>query len=175
MTSFTNPIVPPDQMPEIRKEDFQPVDPKYLRLIYYRIAITFLFMGAALAFLLLVSDEGWPPALTWILAGFILFISVYSLIISKLSFPYRGYLIREKDLSYKRGLLTFKLSSIPYKRIQHVELNQGVLAKRMGLASIKIFTAGGSSDDLSIPGLPIETAKQIRAFLTEKISSGDIV
>lgn len=175
MSTFTNPVIPPEVLPEIRKEDFQPVDPKYLQLIYYRIAIAFVIMTASLAVLLVVSKEGWPTALTWILAGIIVFIVIYSVIISKLSFPYRGYLIREKDLSYKRGLITFKMSSIPYKRIQHVELNQGVIAKRMGLASIKIFTAGGSSDDLSIPGLPVETAQQIRGFLSDKISSEDEV
>lgn len=170
MSGFFNPIIPPENLPELKKEDFQPVDPKYLRLIYYRIAIVFVIMIASVAGLVLISDEGWPQELTWIMAGSILMVSIYALIMSKLSFPYRGYLIREKDLSYKHGLITFKLSTIPYKRIQHVELNQGVMAKRMGLASIKVFTAGSSSDDLSIPGLPIDTAIEVRAFLTEKIN-----
>jgi len=97
----------------------------------------------------------------------------YALVISKLSFPYRGYLIREKDIAYQRGLINYKLTTIPYKRIQHVELNQGVLAKKMKLASIKVYTAGGSGDDLSIPGLPLETAKELRAYLTEIISADE--
>lgn len=170
---FTNSIILPENLPVLETADFNPIDPKYLKLIYIRLAIVCLLMLlAGLGFGLLVKDE-FPLYIYWIIGGFMLTVFIYSFIIARLSFPYRGYLIREKDIAYKQGLIRFTHTSIPYIRIQHVELIQGVIAKQMNLATIKIYTAGGSSDDLSIPGLPIEKARQIREFLTGKISSDD--
>jgi len=170
---FSNSVIVPDNLPLIDQKEFNPVDRKYLRLIVIRQIIFLLFMAFSFTgFFVLVKKE-LPVIVLWISGGVITALFCYSLIIAYLSFPYRGYLIREKDIAYKRGLLRFKLTSIPFKRIQHVELIQGVLAKQMDLASIKIYTAGGSSDDLSIPGLPIESARQIREFLTGKISSDE--
>jgi hypothetical protein len=78
--------------------------------------------------------------------------------------------VRENDISFQRGIITYKLTTIPFNRIQHVEVNQGVLPKIFRLSALKIFTAGGNASDLSIPGLPEEVAQKLKAFLSEKIS-----
>jgi len=170
---FSNSIIQPDKLPILDIAEFTPIDSKYLKLIYIRLTITsMILLLSGLGFGIMAKDE-FPVFILWITGGLILFILIYAFTIARLSFPYRGYLIREKDIAYKQGLIKFKHTSIPYNRIQHVELIQGVIAKRMHLATIKIYTAGGSSDDLSIHGLPIETARQVREFLTGKISSDE--
>jgi len=172
-TDFSNSVILPENLPAIGIAEFTPVDRRYLKIIYIQylfLALILVFWG--IFFYQIPKDEVLEVAF-WVLAGLFVGILCFSLIISRLSFPRRGYLIREKDIAYQRGLIRYKLTSIPFNRIQHVELSQGVIAKRLGLASIKIYTAGGSSDDLSIPGLPIETAGQIREFLTGKISADD--
>jgi membrane protein YdbS with pleckstrin-like domain len=78
--------------------------------------------------------------------------------------------VRENDISFKKGIITFKLTTVPFNRIQHVEVNQGVLAKLFKLSSLKLFTAGGNASDLSIYGLPQDVAQNLKAFLSEKIS-----
>ena len=93
------------------------------------------------------------------------------LMITILGFPKKGYLVRENDISFQRGIIIFKSISIPFNRIQHVEVNQGIMAKMFHLSSVKIYTAGGSSSDLSIPGLPVNDAQKLKAFLSEKISA----
>lgn len=87
-----------------------------------------------------------------------------------MAFPRKGYLLREKDISFQKGLIIYKVTSVPFNRIQHVEVNQGILAKFFKLSSIKLFTAGGNASDLSIPGLPTEVALNMKTFLSEKIS-----
>lgn len=170
---FSNSVILPEDLPVVKTTEFNPIDRKYLRLIYIRQLIFLIFMALSLVGFILIAGEETPNILPWIFGGTVALLFCYSIIITWLSFPYRGYLIREKDIAYKRGLIKFQLTSIPFSRIQHVELIQGVLAKKMNLASIKVYTAGGSSDDLQIPGLPIDTARQIREFLTEKISSNE--
>ena len=88
-----------------------------------------------------------------------------------LGFPKKGYLLREQDVSYRSGLLFYKLTTIPFNRIQHVEVSQNVFEKAMGLSSVKIFTAGGSVSDLSIPGLLPDKAHQMESFLLAKVST----
>ncbi|MCX6227241.1 MAG: PH domain-containing protein [Bacteroidia bacterium] len=172
-TDFSNSVILPENLPAIELAEFTPIDRKYLKIIYIQYAIwamILIFWG--IFFFILPKDEFLEYGF-WILTGLSVVILCSSLIVSYLSFPRRGYLVREKDIAYQRGLIRYKLTSIPFNRIQHVVLNQGVVAKHFNLASIKIFTAGSSADDLNIPGLPFETASQIREFLTGKISSDD--
>ena len=44
------------------------------------------------------------------------------------------------------------------------------IARKFGLASIELFTAGGSSSDLEIPGLLLEEAQQIKNMVSQKIN-----
>ncbi len=53
--------------------------------------------------------------------------------------------------------------------MQHVEVSSGPLQRKFGLATVKFFTAGGSSVDLKVDGLSTERAEQMRAFIANKI------
>jgi membrane protein YdbS with pleckstrin-like domain len=169
-TVFSNSVILPENLPAIEDAGFNPVDPKYLKLLYFNHLIAALVFGLSLLGFLLMTKDQIPGFILWISAGLFVGIMVYSLVITRLSFSKRGYLIRERDIAYQRGLIRYKLTSIPFNRIQHVELIQSLIAKRMGLATIKVYTAGSSSDDLEIPGLPLGVAGQIREYLTGKIS-----
>jgi len=47
------------------------------------------------------------------------------------------------------------------------------LAKIFKLSSVKVYTAGGSSSDLSVPGLTVSDAQKLKAFISKKISQHD--
>lgn len=81
----------------------------------------------------------------------------------------KGVALREFDIAYRSGLFWRKMVIVAFNRIQHVEVSSGPLQRRFELASIKLFTAGGSSVDLKIDGLTAERAEQIRTFIAEKI------
>jgi len=169
-TPFTNSIVIPEDLPVIESAIFSPIDRRYLKILYTHILIRAVLFSSILLVLPIILVNDIPGFVYGIILAMIVAITVYSLIITKLSFPKRGYLIRERDIAYQRGLIKYRLTTIPFNRVQHVELIQTILAKRVGLAQIKIFTAGSNTDDLVIPGLPLEIASNIREFLTEKIS-----
>ena len=57
--------------------------------------------------------------------------------------------------------------------MQHCEITEGPIQKMFELASIKIFTAGGSSSDLAIPGLHREEAYKLKEFITRNIASDE--
>ncbi|NQU51843.1 MAG: PH domain-containing protein [Bacteroidetes bacterium] len=170
MENFSNSILLPKNLPVVKPETFNTLDKKYRTILYIRIAIVLLILIGAFTLFLIISEENTPLIFKIIVSSIILITAVYSIIITVFGFPKKGYLVREKDISFQKGLITYQLISVPFNRIQHVEVNQGILAKMFKLSSVKIFTAGGNASDLSILGLPTEVAQNLKAFLSEKIS-----
>jgi membrane protein YdbS with pleckstrin-like domain len=170
MDNFTNSIILPENLPEIEAKTFNLSDKKYLRILLFQNLILFLFLSGALATFLLLTQEKPPIFITLSVSLAIVLAVAWSLAVTILGFPKKGYLVREKDVSFQKGLITYKLTTVPFNRIQHVEVTQGILAKMYGLSTVKIYTAGGTSSDLSIPGLPVNDAQKLKAFLSEKIS-----
>lgn len=170
MENFTNSVLLPENLPEIEAKTFNPLDKKLLKIFFIRIAIFFVIFAGAFAAFLIISDENIPAIAIIIISSILAIFLIYSITITLLGFPRKGYLVREKDISFQKGIITYKLTTVPFNRIQHVEVNQGVLAKLFKLSSLKLFTAGGNASDLSIPGLPQEVAQNLKAFLSEKIS-----
>ena len=70
---------------------------------------------------------------------------------------------------YSSGVVFTKSILIPYNRIQHLAVYQGVFSRIYNLASIQFYTAGGSSSDISIKGLSKEDADRWKEFVSEKI------
>jgi membrane protein YdbS with pleckstrin-like domain len=72
---------------------------------------------------------------------------------------------------YKSGLISETTTIVPFQRIQHVALHQGLFSRFFGLASLELFTAGGSSTDLHISGLLLEEAQRYKIWIVEKIDA----
>ncbi len=170
METFTNEVIFPGNLPQVEKEKFNPIEKKYLTIILIRTIVFFLLAGAVLAAYAFLPEQK-PDLWVLIITVSILLLGLAVMItIAVLGFQYKGYLLREKDISFQKGLITFKLTTVPFNRIQHVEVNQGFLPKLFGLSSVKIYTAGGSYSDLSIPGLISADALKLKAALSEQIS-----
>lgn len=170
MEKFTNSILMPENLPEVEAEKFTGLNRKYLTILYIRILIAFLFLTGGLVTVILLAGDNFPKKFIFLIAGAIVLVIAFSAVIITLGFPRKGYLVREKDVSFQRGLITYRVTSVPLNRIQHVEVNQGVLVKMFGLSAVNIYTAGGTSSDLSIPGLRENEAQKLKAFLSGKIS-----
>jgi len=113
------------------------------------------FLITQIFFLLLI------PVFMLLLAGL-----VSGLVIKKSRL--KGIALREHDMAYRSGLWWQKTVMLAYDRVQHVEVSSGPLQRKYGLASLKFFTAGGSSVDLKVDGLSRERAEQIRAYILER-------
>lgn len=169
MEDFTNLVILPDNLPKIEKQLFNKLEKKYLRILLLQLFLFFITLTAAFVTFIILNKQVPARVIVLISAG-ISALFIYSALITVLGFPRKGYLLRENDISFKRGLITYKQTSVPFNRIQHVEINQGVLEKIYRLSSVKIYTAGGNASDLSIPGLKEDIAQNLKTFLSEKIS-----
>ncbi len=81
-----------------------------------------------------------------------------------------GYMLREDDLLFRRGIMFLRFAAVPYGRMQLVDINRGPLARAVGLSELKLVTAAAASN-ITIPGLPAEEAEQLRDHLVELAKS----
>ena len=81
--------------------------------------------------------------------------------------------MRSNDVIFNSGWLWKSKVTTPFNRIQHVSIEQGILERNWNLVRLKLYTAGGSSSDLSIPGLHMTTAQELKEYITKKTSIGD--
>lgn len=93
---------------------------------------------------------------------------VLAFVMPRLSWRSQGYQLRLNNLHFKHGIVWRAVTSLPYVRVQHVELESGPVERLFKLATLKFFTAGGGSADMKIPGLPFATASKIRAYVMER-------
>ncbi len=103
------------------------------------------------------------PIICVILALILLGKTIFGFFADKRKF----YALRNQDLSYISGLIFKKAVTQPILRIQHVELKRGPIDRKLGLAKIQVFSAGGATHTFEIPGLEVDTAESIRQFILD--------
>ena len=149
-----------ENLPEIEQVSFTSLERDYL---YMRLTSTSLFtliIGSGIWISTLFND--WPFYYAFYpFLGLMLIM----MLVQWLGFKVKGYALREKDISYKSGLIFFHFTTIPFNRIQHCEVSQGALGKLFDLASVNVYTAGGSGSDITIKGLKKEEAHKLRDFI----------
>ncbi|MFT5213637.1 MAG: membrane protein YdbS with pleckstrin-like domain [Polaribacter sp.] len=154
--------------PDITKIAFKSINNKYLKVILIHVFLVFLIVFVAV---FIANYNGLFEILensVWLYLG-ILLIFIFTLTIKIKGFKKRKYAVREKDVSYKKGLFFRSLTTVPFNRIQHVEIDEAPVSRFFNLVSLSVFTAGDSSDDLKISGLLKEEALQIKEFISNKI------
>lgn len=157
-------------LPDITKIAFQKIDKSYLKVVLINFFIVFIPLLITLIVLhQLIFDDEFKEYITFIYIAFLtLFGSIFLHLL--LTFPKRKYALREKDISYKSGLFVKQMTTVPFSRIQHVEIDEKPISRIFGLSSLSVYTAGDSSDDLEIKGIKKETALQIKEFISTKIN-----
>jgi hypothetical protein len=167
MNDFHN--SPIDHFPDISKITFKAIDKAFLKVILIHVFLVFGLLFVGLFFLVKheIKDE-FPEFYPYFFLGlFVVFMLVLAL--KLVGFKKRKYAVREKDISYKSGVFFKKMTTVPFTRIQHIEVDEGPVSRLFKLASLSVFTAGDSSDDLEINGIKKETALEIKEFISQKI------
>lgn len=87
------------------------------------------------------------------------------------------YAVCEHDIHFSSGLWVSRVISQPIGRVQHVEVTQGPLERWLDLARLHIYSAGSGWQSFTVPGLPSDTAHQLRTQISQQadqISSAEV-
>jgi membrane protein YdbS with pleckstrin-like domain len=164
---FLNEPIDVTGLPRLSQGRFEPLDPRFLRIRWTADAIAaalILVIGIVVTVLLPGSSPigRWlPPVVVAVLLVLVALIAwLQWLEVSNL-----GYLVRDKDFSFRQGVISRSVTTVPYARIQHVSIDRGPLARSFGLATLQLRTAG---DGLTVPGMSHETAQRLKALVVDR-------
>jgi len=94
---------------------------------------------------------------------------------AKLSYKNYKYKLRPEGFYKEYGVIWKKYVTIPYSRIQNVDIYRGLIARLLGLSDLHVQTAGmsftgkrGSRAEGRLPGLSIKDANMIRDELIKR-------
>lgn len=167
MQDFTNETIDTTLLPKFEEVKFSVLHPDYWKVILIGLSISFLIIGGGAGVVLYFNDEFF----SYIFEISIIYIALLLIVLlfSRMSFNKKGFAFRTHDVLFRHGVIATNTLVIPYNRVQHVALHEGLLSRFFGLAKIEIFTAGGSSSDIHIPGIAKEQAENIKQLLMGKI------
>ncbi len=160
---FSNAQVDLSRLPRVETMNIIRLEPVYKMVRYIHAALIDLLI-IFFAFLFVMLE---PELRTITLPVFLfsILLAVWNIIYHGISFPYMGYAIREKDITYQSGWLWKSMTTIPFNRVQHCDIKQGILDRQFGLARLTIYSAGGQHTEVLIPGLSPDTAEKLKAFI----------
>ncbi len=162
---MTNDKIQATELPSIEQSTFEKHPKRFLnkKLIAKVVFFIPLLIGIVVTSFFIELDGFLTYTLS---AWFVLFLCL--LAVSYKEFFVRGYVLREHDITYKRGWLFHHQITVPFNRIQHTDINHGPIDRWFNLCELEIFTAGGSSSDLSISGLDPDDASRIKKYISSK-------
>ncbi len=171
--TFSNDQIPSHQIPKVEDLDLEGLDKRYLTAELIGSAIFWTLLGGGGMILIYLNIWEAPEWLSLVLIPLLLLLIVFSFVTTIFGFRRKKYALREKDIIYQAGLFWRTYTVLPFSRIQHVEVHQGPIERMFDLGKLKVYTAGGSSSDLSISGLAIDKANAIKHFILNKSTSDE--
>lgn len=168
---FVNDQIEPDWLPRVESLAFIELPKTYRTVLLISWSI-FLIIPLLVMIGIYLFGEDVDISIGWFLLGWFVLAAFF---IGRvfLTFPYKGYALRQKDIVYKRGWLWRSVTTVPFSRVQHCDVKQGLVERQFGLSSLNVYTAGGQNSDLTIPGIQFEEAERYKAFILKTISSDE--
>lgn len=168
---LATPAVAPEPVPETPGRldltgEWRRVSSKAITIELLTDAIWIVVIGIAAGVGGFLLDHPWP----WFVGGAIIAITLVTVAFVPRRIRSIGYLLREDDLLFRRGIMWQRFVAVPYGRMQLVDINRGPLARAFGLAELKFVTAS-TGTGVTIPGLPLEEAEGLRDHLVSVAES----
>jgi hypothetical protein len=148
---------------------FTPISKKYLYVLVLNNTLQYIVLASLIFIANYWRVEPFIALKFQIFVVLILYVFLHSTL-SILEFKKRKYALRTHDISFKQGVLTNSLTTVPLSRIQHLDITQGILSRFFGLANLKLFTAGADGSDMVIKGLLLAEAEKLKEHLTAQIN-----
>ncbi len=103
--------------------------------------------------------------LSWTsVVAIIVLIGVY--VWARLNYIFWKYEIKEETIEIEKGIIWKKYFSIPYNKVQNVDIYRGILDRILEISDLQIQTAGYSAGtrpmEGRLPGLSIKVAEELK-------------
>jgi membrane protein YdbS with pleckstrin-like domain len=127
---------------------------RHYRLLFWAVKqvglLAGLLLGAvALNRFVLRIDFPLPRELVWAVEGFawlgFLIQFPVGFLVTRIDYTFRWYILSDQSLRVREGVLSFQEKTMTFANIQQVSIQQNPLQRLLGIADVKVETAGGGS------------------------------
>jgi len=115
-----------------------------------------------------VGEAFFEKLLFWSAAISIFVPTTVSYVWARLTYRFFLYEISDNELRVESGVVTKNYVTIPYNRIQNVNIYRDIISRIFGLSTLYIQTAGTGGVEAVLPGLLREDAEVLRAELLRR-------
>ncbi len=118
----------------------------------------------------------------WIVpaAAILLFflLSAFNLAVVRLTFEKRWYLVTDRSLRVREGVISIREMTVNFANIQNISISQGPLQRILGISDLRVDTAGGGGSSPSEQGSQnlhtawfrgIENANEVRGIIQDRL------
>ena len=163
------------------------LDPEAVWLFFASFIFRWLFVLVFISILIAFSSFDYEDRTEDVFFGFLnwLWVIIPALLIfffiwAKLTYRFYRYELTDNGFRKESGVISKRYVTIPYDRIQNVDIYRGILARVLDLSDLQIQTAGASATvsrygasgggaEGRLPGLSREIAEQLRDELIQRI------
>ena len=163
---FENLEIALDELPDTDDLDWERLHPLYARALRIVAAIVLTIIAIATTVLAFILNLPLAPFV--VLYSLLAIATAIAMIWPGISVQRQGYVVRDKDILFRKGVIWRSVTAIPFNRIQHVETSSTPIDRKFGLATLQLFTAGGSGGDLKIGGLGTTSPKSYASSFSTK-------
>lgn len=157
-----------EELKPVENLDYTPVERRYRAVQMILTGCLYALFALLALFLLLLED------ILWFIIGecVVLMAFIVNMIIVRKAWMFKGYALRENDISYRSGIVFPTITTIPYSRLQQVSVKQNPVARIFNLYSVVIVNGAQAIYSLAIPGLTKERANHIKNIMIERMGYG---
>jgi len=141
-------------LPEI---EWRRVSPRYIVVDVVGYIVFGLIVTAVPTVIAITTGIDW----LWFVAAGLAVVFLITIVLTPRRVRAIGYQLRDDDVLFRRGILYQRFVSVPYGRMQLVDINRGPLARALGLSELKFVTAAAATG-VVIPGLAEADADELR-------------
>lgn len=167
-------------VPSPRKQQFvngkKQLHPRAIWLFFFgsnESVVTFILLIALIAvyfpsvivlFRNIITVKDYSKVIFWSAMVFAMLAIIANYILARLSYHFYRYELTENSFRKEYGIIFKKYVTIPYDRIQNVDISRGILARLLSLSDLHIQTAGAASAmaEGRLPGVSVDEAEYLR-------------
>jgi hypothetical protein len=161
-------VIPAATQPPVSDHVHHALEPAWIELqrlvgwIAFAVLTPVMFVGLGIGWLLdsLSLDIKVLLSLVWL--GTTLLLGWLAQAWPAIEYARFSYAFDPEHIEIRRGVIWRTLTSVPKSRVQHIDVAQGPLERRYGLATLSIYTAGTEYARVDLPGLTYARAVDIR-------------
>ena len=152
-------------MTDDHQPELTPLDPAFVTTT--RIASGFALLPFVIGAGVLEVAKLLPPGS--FLVPMLLIYGFAAFVLPARKYRHWGYDMGTDRLRIVRGYMFYHDTIVPFGRIQHIDVDQGPIDSRYGLAKLTVHTAGSHNSTVALPGLAHADALAMREAIRASI------